>query len=163
MHTPSTDAVKNFEFPILRVRGAPSANDFQVGGDHYKKDRTGLQHWDVVDLLGWDYFQGNITKYVDRHAKKKGFEDLQKAEHYLHKYMELKYPDEYAAREAAKLRPLDSYSAKELMDELRRRAYEEEVAAMNQHAENFDPCRECGHVGGHAFECSHINPPKGDV
>lgn len=157
MHTPNTEATRTGRFSGAVMN---SANDTQVGGDHYKKDRTGLQHWDIVDLLGWDYFQGNITKYLDRHARKKGFEDLQKAEHYLHKYMELKYPDEYAEREAAKLRPLDSWTAKELMDELRRRAQEEEAAAMDAHSrEVIDPCGECGHVGGHSLDCSHIRLP----
>jgi hypothetical protein len=173
MHTPSTEAART-----VNISNMPKANDIQVGGDHYKKDRTGLQHWDVVDLLGWDYFQGNITKYVDRHAKKKGFEDLEKAEHYLHKYMELKYPDEYAAREAAKPKPLDTYTAHELMEELRRRAHEQELEAMHQYLEDeraqhrashdpdtvepIDPCKECGFINGHHSECSQYIDQRED-
>lgn len=68
-----------------------SANDIQVGGDHYKKEGQHLQHWDVVKLMNWDYFQGNITKYVDRHRKKNGEQDLRKALHYLLKYLESEY------------------------------------------------------------------------
>lgn len=155
----------------MHTLNSESANSTQVGGDHYKKDRTGLQHWDVVHLLGWDYFQGNITKYVDRHAKKKGFEDLRKAEHYLHKYMELIYPREYMAVQAMIVKPcpLEMFTAKELMDELRRRANEEEQRAMDEHmAEerrqqraSHDPdaqeptmCKGCGFDNGlHHPEC----------
>lgn len=63
------------------------ANDHQVGGSHYKTE--GLQHWDLVDLFKWDYFQGQITKYLMRWRKKNGIEDLEKARHYLEKYIEL--------------------------------------------------------------------------
>ena len=62
------------------------ANDVQVGGDHYKSD---IQHWDLVALLGLDYFQGQITKYVTRHRKKNGRQDLEKALHYASKLREL--------------------------------------------------------------------------
>lgn len=64
------------------------ANDRQVGGGHYKT--PGLpEHWDLVGMFGWDYFQGQITKYLMRWRKKNGLEDLEKARHYLDKYIEL--------------------------------------------------------------------------
>lgn len=67
------------------------ANDVQVGGDHYKKHgATGQeQHWDRVARLGLDYFQGQITKYVERWKDKGGLQDLRKAQHFLQKYIEL--------------------------------------------------------------------------
>lgn len=65
------------------------ANDRQVGGDHYKKaGETGEEHWDRVSRLGLDYFQGCITKYVERWRDKGGVQDLEKARHYLDKYIE---------------------------------------------------------------------------
>lgn len=67
-----------------------AANSRQVGGDHYKKAGQ-LEHWDVVALMGWDYFQAQITRYVDRHKRKNGKEDLEKAMHYLQKYIEVEY------------------------------------------------------------------------
>lgn len=67
-----------------------SANDKQVGGEHYKTG--GMQHWDMVNLFGLDYFQGQITKYVIRHDKKNGKQDLEKAMHFLQKYIEICYP-----------------------------------------------------------------------
>lgn len=66
---------------------ASSANARQVGGQHY--GLSDFQHWDMVDLFGLDYFQGQITKYVMRWKKKNGLQDLDKARHFLDKYIEL--------------------------------------------------------------------------
>ena len=63
-----------------------SANDKQVGGDHYKHE--GLQHWDVVDRSGMGYFEAVATKYLIRWQSKNGVEDLQKARHYVEKCKE---------------------------------------------------------------------------
>jgi hypothetical protein len=63
------------------------ANRVQVGGDHYKKQR--IEHWDWVAANDLDYFQGNITKYVSRWRDKDGLKDLEKARHYLDKYIEI--------------------------------------------------------------------------
>lgn len=62
-------------------------NAVQVGGTHY--GLTALQHWDVVQLFKLDYFQGNISKYLFRWREKGGVQDLEKARHYLDKYIEL--------------------------------------------------------------------------
>ena len=64
-----------------------TANERQVGGQHYGLQP--IQHWDVVMLFGLDYFQGNITKYVMRWREKGGVQDLEKAQHYLQKYIEI--------------------------------------------------------------------------
>ena len=52
----------------------------QIGGNHYK---TQIQPWDV--FLDWemDPWLCNVIKYVQRHTKKNGKEDLEKAKHYL--------------------------------------------------------------------------------
>jgi len=62
-----------------------SANDRQVAGNHYKGD---VQHWDLAAQHRYDYFQGQVTKYVDRWKKKNGLQDLKKAQHFLEKYIE---------------------------------------------------------------------------
>jgi len=69
------------------------ANEVQVGGTHYNTGDL-PQHWDLVDTYGWDYFQGQITKYLMRWKYKhdtpeKRLEDLRKARHFLDKYIEL--------------------------------------------------------------------------
>ena len=63
-----------------------SANERQVGGQHYGLKE--FQHWDMVSMFGLDYFQGQITKYVMRWNKKNGLQDLEKAKHFLEKYIE---------------------------------------------------------------------------
>jgi len=66
-----------------------SANDRQVDGTHYEGE---LQHWDIVYQAKLDYFQAQILRYIMRHRKKHGLKDLQKAEHFIQKYIELEYP-----------------------------------------------------------------------
>lgn len=61
----------------------PIPDAVQVGGDHYK-DNT-IQVWDAIHDWGLGYFSGNVIKYVARHQKKNGVEDLKKARHYLDK------------------------------------------------------------------------------
>lgn len=67
-----------------------TANDKQVGGQHYKGST--FQHWDLIDQHGIGYLEGCATKYVSRWRKKNGEEDLQKALHYVEKLMETSRP-----------------------------------------------------------------------
>ena len=62
-----------------------NANDRQVGGEHY---RSKIQHWDYVLANDLDYFQAQITKYVTRWKNKNGLQDLEKAQHFLEKYIQ---------------------------------------------------------------------------
>jgi hypothetical protein len=64
-----------------------SANDIQVGGNHYAKQ--GIQTWDYIAANEIGYFEGNVIKYVSRWKQKGGIEDLRKAQHYLSKLIEL--------------------------------------------------------------------------
>jgi hypothetical protein len=73
-----------------------SANDRQVGGQHYKKG--GEQHWDrIYRLYGRGYFVGCATKYLERYQDKNGREDLEKAIHFIEKLLELEYPKKSSA------------------------------------------------------------------
>ena len=68
-----------------------SANDLQVGGQHYKE--MGVQPWDVMEaVLSRDEFigflKGNIIKYSMR-AGKKDSDDAGKARHYMMKLREV--------------------------------------------------------------------------
>lgn len=73
-------------------KSSTTANDRQVAGSHYQQE--GLpQHWDLVVLYNWDYFQGQITKYLmrwkDKHpTPQQKLQDLEKARHFLDKYIE---------------------------------------------------------------------------
>ena len=60
-----------------------SANERQVGGEHYAST---YQHWDfTIDALGGRYLEGCVTKYATRWRKKNGLQDLEKADHFLQK------------------------------------------------------------------------------
>ena len=62
-----------------------SANDIQVGGDHYKAE---YQHWDWVCDIELHYLLAVATKYVIRWRNKNGVQDLNKAAHFLRKAIE---------------------------------------------------------------------------
>lgn len=62
-----------------------SANERQVGGDHY---RSQLQHWDMIEDYGIGYLEACATKYVTRWRRKDGVEGLEKGAHYLEKLLE---------------------------------------------------------------------------
>ena len=64
----------------------PTANQVQVGGEHY---RSTIQPWDVIRAWDLGFFGGNVVKYMARYPLKGGVEDLQKARHYLDKLIEL--------------------------------------------------------------------------
>lgn len=84
-------------------------NDIQIGGDHYKVPGQ-TEHWDFVWQHDLDYFQGQITKYVTRWKKKGGLKDLQKARHFLDKYIELisrREMNQAAEKQAYEVHPKD--------------------------------------------------------
>ena len=60
-----------------------NANDYQVGGDHYKK--FNYQFWDFAIDAELSFLVGNACKYVARWRDKNGVQDLEKARHYLQK------------------------------------------------------------------------------
>ena len=64
-----------------------SANDKQVSGTHYKVPGA-TEHWDIVIQHKLNYFEGAATKYIMRCRKKNGKADLEKALHFLEKYIE---------------------------------------------------------------------------
>lgn len=68
-------------------------DSMQVGGTHYK-DKA-IQPWAYMEsTLGLTqfegYLRGNVIKYLSRYPEKAGLQDLQKAQHYLAKLIELK-------------------------------------------------------------------------
>jgi len=66
-----------------------SANEMQVGGDHYKKTGA-VQHWDLVHIYKLDYLLGCATKYLSRWPLKgTPVQDARKAKHFFEKWLEL--------------------------------------------------------------------------
>ena len=68
-----------------KQRPSVCANDKQTGGTHYDQP---IQFWDFAVANNIPWLEANIMKYVSRHKKKNGLEDLKKAQHYLEKLME---------------------------------------------------------------------------
>ena len=64
-----------------------SANEQQVGGEHYR--HKSIQPWDYIAANGLGFFEGNIVRYVSRWKEKGGVRDLEKARHYIDKLIEL--------------------------------------------------------------------------
>ena len=61
----------------------------QVGGSHYA-DMT-IQPIKFITANGLDFLQGNIIKYVCRHKKKNGADDIKKAIHYCELLLQMEY------------------------------------------------------------------------
>lgn len=63
-----------------------SANQKQIGGNHYK---TTYEHWDLAIFLDMGPMEYASSKHVTRWRKKDGMKDLSKALHYLDKLIEV--------------------------------------------------------------------------
>lgn len=64
-----------------------TANDIQIGGDHYKT--SNLQPWDLISRHNIAFLEGNIIKYMTRWRSKNGVQDLKKVQHYITKIEEI--------------------------------------------------------------------------
>ena len=101
------------------------ANETQIGGSHYKTQTSDKpQHWDIVAMHNLDYFQGQITKYVMRWKNKNGLQDLQKAQHFLQKYIELNTPLTGVLPDGPKPLPLPQFVLDKMSDEEKQRRYD---------------------------------------
>jgi hypothetical protein len=69
-----------------------SALDTQEGGSHYK-DMV-IQPVTFITCNNIPFLEGNVIKYVCRHANKNGVQDIDKAIHYLQLIKELHYHGE---------------------------------------------------------------------
>ena len=69
-----------------------TANERQVGADHYKT--MPMQPWEVMEAVLTPeefrgFLKGNIVKYAMRAGKKDGSDDAGKAQHYRQKLAEV--------------------------------------------------------------------------
>lgn len=67
------------------------ALDRQIGGSHYKD--FVIQPVEFIHKNGLGFLEGNVVKYVSRHHKKNGKDDLLKAKHYIELLLELEYSE----------------------------------------------------------------------
>jgi len=68
-----------------------SANEYQVGGNHYTDMK--VQPWDVLQVVLSEeeyigFLKGNIIKYSLRQGRKANSDDAAKARHYMEKLAE---------------------------------------------------------------------------
>ncbi len=71
-----------------------------VNPTHY--DGKGMQVWDIWDAFKCGVYEANIIKYILRHEKKNGVEDLKKARTYL---------DRLIAQEEARAKKIEELRA----------------------------------------------------
>ena len=69
-----------------------SANDSQIGGNHYKG--KAIQPWDYIVANNLGYLEGNVVKYISRWKEKGGIDDLRKVVHYAEKLIEVATKEE---------------------------------------------------------------------
>jgi len=67
----------------------PVASEIQVGGSHYRD--FAIQPAEFIHKNAIGFLAGNVIKYVCRHGKKNGVEDLKKARHYIDLLIEHEY------------------------------------------------------------------------
>lgn len=67
-------------------------SETQINGDHYKDMAIQPSEFIYRNKLGW--LEGNAIKYICRHAKKGGTQDIDKAIHYLQLLKEWTYKNE---------------------------------------------------------------------
>ena len=77
----------------MKRRGAEEqmikASDKQIGGSHYKDFK--IMPIEYITQNKLDFCEGNIVKYISRHEKKNGAEDIKKVIHYAELILEQKY------------------------------------------------------------------------
>jgi hypothetical protein len=69
-----------------------SAFNTQVNGTHYKDLAIQPVEYIIKNNLG--YLEGNVIKYISRHRKKGGINDLRKARHYIDMLIEVEQNNE---------------------------------------------------------------------
>jgi hypothetical protein len=82
----------NMASPQHNSLDCPSSTDplkQQVGGSHYKD--MAIQPVDYIEKNGLSYLEGAVVKYVSRHRKKGGRQDLDKAIHCIELLRDLTY------------------------------------------------------------------------
>ena len=65
------------------------AHERQIGGDHYTQ--LGIQPADYAIANGFNYYECLVLRYLSRHRKKNGKQDLKKAIHCLELLIENEY------------------------------------------------------------------------
>jgi hypothetical protein len=84
-YAPDDVILKFWEEEMHQADLIKKAQAKQVGGNHYDMP---IQPIDFIVKNNLAYREANVIKYVCRHAKKNGAEDIKKAMHYLEMILE---------------------------------------------------------------------------
>ena len=76
---------------------ADSALAIQEGGTHYKEMK--IQPVEYAMANGLNICEANVVKYISRHRRKGGLQDLEKAKHMIDLLIELEYKPEASNEE----------------------------------------------------------------
>ena len=71
------------------IRQSVKGNGRQVGGNHYIDFE--IMPIEYISKNKLDFLEGKIIKYISRHKKKNGAEDIRKVIHYAELILELEY------------------------------------------------------------------------
>lgn len=74
---------------MVDLNEAAAALKVQVGGGHYKDYK--IQPVEFCHANDVPFLEGNVIKYVMRHRKKNGRQDLEKAKHFIDLLIQLEY------------------------------------------------------------------------
>lgn len=74
---------------VAAIAALASPSETQVGGDHYKW--MAIQPAEYAHRNGLGFLEGNVVKYVTRHDRKGGKDDLLKAIHCIQLLIEYQY------------------------------------------------------------------------
>tara|TARA_R100000152_G_C6755059_1_gene178781 strand:+ start:799 stop:1110 length:312 start_codon:yes stop_codon:yes gene_type:complete len=80
---------RDAEEQMIKEERLAKATDKQVGGSHYKDFK--IMPIEYITKNKLDFCEGNIVKYISRHEKKNGAEDIRKVIHYAELILEQKY------------------------------------------------------------------------
>lgn len=77
---PSNGSYEDHTNGPYATEDAPNPLSYQIGGDHYKDFK--IQPIQFIMDNELSFCEGNVVKYICRHSKKHGLEDLKKVIHY---------------------------------------------------------------------------------
>lgn len=66
----------------------PSLGNMQVGGEHYQQ---AIQPVEYIHANGLPFIEGNVVKYISRHKRKAGAQDVEKAMSYCAMLLKMEY------------------------------------------------------------------------
>lgn len=90
-YEPAVSPQPTTEQRVTAARFDTAATERQVGGDPYKSLK--IQPIEYIDANNLPYLEGNVVKYVTRHASKNGVQDIDKAIHYLELIKQMRYSE----------------------------------------------------------------------